>query len=132
MKHLLFCLISLFPTFANAEIGDVAEATLSGTAGDGTIRLSNGWSGRIWGIEPNEKYVDFLWDTFDGAELTCQHVGSTSIRLTGLSISDPTFICIYDNVYLHDAAIEAGAADEACAATGGALGGDETGACLSR
>ncbi|AKS46836.1 hypothetical protein SAMN05444287_1960 [Octadecabacter temperatus] len=132
MKHLLFCLISLFPTFASAEIGDVAEATLDGTAGDGTILLSNGWSGRIWGIEPNETYVDFLWETYGGTTLTCQHVGSTSIRLTGLMISDPTFICISDNEYLHDAAIAAGAAAEACAATGGALGGDETGACLSR
>lgn len=121
-------LVSL--SFGASAQADVATGvTLDGVAMDGVFALSNGWSGRIWGIEPGEGYARWLWESHQGVELACEHVGTIDVRIFGTIISDPIFVCATPTDYIHDTAIAAGVAVEACAATGGALGGTESGTC---
>ncbi len=124
-KPLVLSLAIAFPSASFAEIGDTVKTQITDVGTDGSFRLDSGWSGRMWGVLPEATYAQWLYDTYVGVPLTCQHVGSTSVRLLGSMISRPIILCVDDSSgkFIHDEAIAAGTARELCVETDGLLSG---------
>lgn len=124
-KPLVLSLAIAFPSTSFAEIGDTVKTQITDVGTDGSFLLDSGWSGRMWGVLPEETYAQWLYDTYVGVPLTCQHVGSTSVRLSGSMISKPFILCVDDGSgnFIPDEAIAAGTARELCIETDGLLSG---------
>lgn len=126
----LICLTNISPHLALAEVGDVETVMLQRVSDNGTLSFSNGWAGRLWGVQPQAGFTDFMLDTFADHEWTCEHVGTISVRLNGFAKSDPVLLCAANGVLVSAAVVDEGVATEVCIETAGILGGRDTGVCL--